>query len=129
MITVYDGFITMVAGPIFGAIFTTITIGVLVLLGLPLRLVRPLNIFWRRNWWIAPCLAALAILMMALSYLPSLRIELYNPETQQNFQSFHPTLSIGGWLLMLFSILHTYPPFLFASPTHFEEPRRDARIQ
>jgi hypothetical protein len=41
---------------------------------------------------------------------------MFDPETGSQFDSFHPVLSIGGWMLTIFSVLHFYPPLPWLKP-------------
>jgi fatty acid desaturase len=109
--TVYDGLLSMIFQPIIGVIFSSIASFFLLLLGLPIRLNRTVNRVWKRYWWIALVLAGIGIVLMACSWLACFRKKVFVAEGQE-FESFHPALSIGGWLVMLFAVLHFFPPFL-----------------
>ena len=51
--TVYDGFISLLIQPVMGAFITLIAIVLLLIAGLPLRLIGWLNRWWRRHWWLS----------------------------------------------------------------------------
>lgn len=108
--TVYDGILSMIFQPIMGAIFTGAAIIGLLILGLPIRLVKRINIWWKAHWWISLLLGCVALAMMCASWIPRMRVKVLNPETQIQIDSFHPALALGGWLLALFAVLHFYPP-------------------
>ena len=108
--TVYDGILSMMFQPIVGAILTLIAIAVMSLVGLPVRLMRPLNNWWRKHWWIVFVIGAVAFLMMYASWMPQFRTTVLDPETDMEVASFDPTLAVGGWLLTIFAVLHFYPP-------------------
>jgi uncharacterized membrane protein YczE len=92
--TVYDGILSMMFQPIVGTILTLIAIAMMSLLGLPIRLMRPLNDWWRKHWWIVFVIGT----------------KILDPETDMEVASFHPVLAVGGWLLTIFAVLHFYPP-------------------
>ena len=113
VMTMYDGLLTMILQPIIGGIFTAIAIAVLIIIGLPIRLVRSINQWWRYYWWIPLTIGTIAFVMMCASWHPSLRIIVFDSELQRDTETFNPVLSIGGWLLTLFAVLHFYPSRLF----------------
>ena len=114
--TVYDGLISMIFQPIMGAIFTGIAILLLLLIGLPIRLWKQLNVWWRSHWWIPFVIGTVAFIMICLSWSPGLRVQVMDPDLNIMVDSFHPLLAIGGWLLTLFAVLHFYPPMPWLRP-------------
>ncbi len=108
--TVYDGILSMIFQPIMGAVFSGIAIILLLLLGLPIRIVRRVNTWWRAHWWLPFPLGTIAFVMMVLSWTPVFRVRVMNPGSGAMMDSFHPVLATGGWLLTLFAVLHFYPP-------------------
>jgi len=114
--TVYDGLISMIFQPIMGAIFTGIAILLLLLIGLPIRLWKQLNVWWRSHWWIPFVIGTVAFIMICLSWSPGLRVQAMDPDLNIMVDSFHPLLAIGGWLLTLFAVLHFYPPMPWLRP-------------
>ncbi len=110
LMTAYDGLLTLISQPIAGCIYTLIALVLLSVLGLPLRLYRPLNVWWKRRWWMPIAMGAFAFILMAFSWLPALRWSMTDPELGIPVETFHPVLAFGGWLLTLFSVLHFYPP-------------------
>jgi len=114
--TVYDGLISMIFQPIMGAIFTGIAILLLLLIGLPIRLWKQLNVWWRSHWWIPFVIGTVAFIMICLSWSPGLRVQVMDPDLNIMVDSFHPPLAIGGWLLTLFAVLHFYPPMPWLRP-------------
>ena len=108
--TIYDGILSMIFQPIMGAIFTCVAILVLLVVGLPIRLWKKLNIWWRAHWWLSFVIGTGAFVMMFLSWMPGLRVQVMDPELNMTVDSFHPILAIGGWMLNLFAVLHFYPP-------------------
>jgi hypothetical protein len=110
VMTVYDGILSMIFQPIMGGIFSTIAIIFLLIIGLPIRLNHKLNHWWRMHWWLCCLLGAIGFICMILSYMPPFQITVYDDILKQNTQSFNPILSIGGWLFLLFALLHFYFP-------------------
>jgi hypothetical protein len=110
--TLYDGILSMMFQPILGTLFTLLAIAGLSLVGMPIRLMRPVNDWWRHHWWIVFVIGTVAFLMMYASWMPQFRTTVLDPETDREIASFHPVLAVGGWLLTIFAILHFYPPLL-----------------
>ena len=110
VMTVYDGPLSMIFQPIVGVILTGIAIFLLLILGLPIRLSKTVNLWWRKHWWISFVIGTAAFTMMCLSWHSKFRIKVMDPEVNQLVDSFHPALAIGGWMLTLFAVLHFYPP-------------------
>jgi len=103
VMTVYDGLLSMVFQPIVGTMFTAVALGVLTALGTPL-LLQPVWQRWRRVWWISIVLLALGLASLVVSWHPSLRVEMSDPEIGGMRESFQPTLAVGGWLAVMFSL-------------------------
>jgi hypothetical protein len=110
VMTVYDGILSMIFQPIMGGIFSTIAIVFLLIIGLPIRLNQKLNHWWSMHWWLSILLGTIGFISMILSWMPPFQITIYDDILKQNVQSFNPTLSCGGWLLLLFALLHFYFP-------------------
>ena len=108
--TVYDGFLSIIFQPIMGAAFSLIAILILAVLGLPIRLMKGMNLWWKAHWWIAFIIGTLAFGMMWASWMPEFRVKVFDPEMNMEVDSFNPYLAIGGWVLTLFAVLHFYPP-------------------
>ena len=114
--TVYDGILSMIFQPIMGCIFSAIAVVVLLLVGLPIRVVPALNRIWKKYWWFSLILVGIAVGMMIFSWLPEYRAKVFDPELKHEVDSFNPRLSIGGWCVLLFAVLHFYPPIAFLYP-------------
>ena len=112
VMTVYDGLLSLVFQPLMGLAFSLVAILMLLLLGLPLRISKPLNAWWRRYWWVPFVIGSIAFGLMLASWMQQFRVTVFDPELQAEVSSFHPALAITGWLLTIFSVLHFYPPFL-----------------
>ena len=112
VLTVYDGALSLIFQPIMGAILTAIAIAGLFVIGLPLRLIKRINTWWKLHWWIPFFIGTIAFMMMCMSWMPHFRVQVLDPDLQIEVDSFHPFLATGGWLLTLFAVLHFYPPWL-----------------
>jgi hypothetical protein len=108
--TVYDGILSMLFQPIMGGIFSMVAIIFLVIIGLPIRLNQKFNHWWRKRWWLSVLLGSIGFISMVLSWIPPFQITIYDDILKQNVPGFNPALSIGGWLLFLFALLHFYIP-------------------
>mgnify|MGYP001344869355 CR=1 FL=1 len=114
--TVYDGILSMIFQPIMGGIFSAIAVVALLIVGFPIRVIPALNRIWKKYWWFSLILGGIAVGMMIFSWLPEYRAKVFDPELKQEVDSFNPTLSIGGWCVLLFAVLHFYPPIAFLYP-------------
>ena len=108
--TVYDGILSLMFQPIIGTICTFIAIALMLLVGLPIRLMRSVNDWWRKHWWIVLVIGTVACAMMYASWMPQYRTKVFDPEMGVEIDSFHPVLAVGGWLMTIFAVLHFYPP-------------------
>lgn len=108
--TTYDGLLSLIFQPIIGAIVSGIAIVLLLIVGLPIRLSKKINRWWKNHWWIPFVIGTLAFIMMSLSWHPHFRVKVIDPESDLMVDSFHPVLAVGGWLLTIFAVLHFYPP-------------------
>jgi hypothetical protein len=109
--TVCDGILSLIFQPIIAVILTSIAIVIVGIVELPIRLVRRLRSWWISHWWISLVIGTAALAMMWASWLPDLRIQVWNPDLGVYENSFHPTLGFGGWLLTIFAVFHFFPPF------------------
>jgi uncharacterized membrane protein YqgA involved in biofilm formation len=116
LMTLYDGPLSLILQPLIGVAFTAAAIAVLLVFGLPLRLSRRLNLFWRQSWWTSFITAIVAFGLMLASWMPQFRVQVYDPELEEKVQSFHPALAIVGWMLAIFVVLHFYPTHLKKNP-------------
>ncbi len=108
--TVYDGILSLVFQPILAVILTTLAIGMVGIVGLPIRLIRGLRSWWLDHWWISFLIGSVAFVMMWASWLPDLRVQVWNPDLESHEDSFQPILGFGGWLLTVFAVFHFFPP-------------------
>ncbi len=102
--TVYDGILSLVFQPIVGSVATVLGLLALCIIGSPL-LITGVWKHWRRLGWLVLLLSVMGVACFIASWHPSLRVKVLDPETNMMEDSFHPVLSIGGWLLAMFGVL------------------------
>jgi hypothetical protein len=102
--TVYDGALSLIFQPIVGSILTGLALFALCVFGSPL-LIGGVWKRWQRVGWLVLLLSVAGIACFVASWHPSLRVQVLDPETNMMVDSFHPVLSIGGWLLAMFGLL------------------------
>lgn len=98
--------------PILGIIFSTITILICLLLGLPIRLNSKINDWYRKHFYFSIIGLFLGIIMLIFAFIPNFK-EFVNYEFDGEVVLKEiPNLfcSISGWFLIAFSFLHIFPP-------------------
>jgi hypothetical protein len=103
VMTTYDGALSMIFQPIVGSLLTALSLFAVLIVGSPLLIPRIWTV-WRKLRWLSALLILLAIIAMALSWHPSLRVKVLNPDTNTPVESFNPPLALGGWFTLLFAI-------------------------
>lgn len=109
----FDGlFGLFIFQPIFALILSGLTIFVCLIAGLPIRLNSKLNHWWTTNFYIAIIGTVFGLIFLFLALLPTFRETVtYNLDGQPTLKQIpNSILSISGWLLTAFSLLHIYPP-------------------
>jgi len=109
----FDGlFGFIVFQPIFALILSGLTILVCLIAGLPIRLNSKLNYWWTTNFYIAIIGTVFGLTLLLLALLPIFREPvIYNLDGEPTLKQIpNSILSISGWLLTAFSLLHIYPP-------------------
>ena len=98
--------------PIIAIILSGLTIFVCLIVGLPIRLNSKLNYWWTTNFYIAIIGTIIGLTFLFLALLPifseTVTYDLNGQPTLKHIPS--SILSISGWLLTAFSMLHIYPP-------------------
>jgi hypothetical protein len=103
MMTTYDGVLSIIFQPLMGALLTGLSLVMLCILGSPL-LLRQVWVGWRHLWWIPILLVFAGIGAVVVSWHPSFRIRVFNPDTKTWIDSFQPELAISGWLAAMFGV-------------------------
>src|SRR5262245_8009760 len=101
--TVYDEALSLAFQPIMGSIITGLSLLAVCVVGSPMLIAR-IWARWRRWWWVSVLLLVGGLGALALSWHPSLRISVKNPDTGQMVDSFQPALAVGGWFATLFGV-------------------------
>ena len=98
--------------PAFAVFLSLLTILLSFILGLPLRLNRKINRWWRRNFYIS-----IALVMIGLGLCAASVNNNFVEETTYKIEGVERTdtipnraLSILGWFAVAIGTLHTYPP-------------------
>jgi len=103
----FDGFVaTTVVQPILGLFFALVTIGICLLIGLPIRISQPINSWWRKNYWIGIVSLFIGTSLLGASLYFT---EMYR-ETDIEKEIPNITLATSGWFITAFSVLHIFPP-------------------
>ena len=99
--------------PIVAIILSSLTIIFCFLLGLPIRIVSAINVWWTKHFYLAIVLVLLGIVFLILSITPHFMTQAsITTGGEQVIKSIpHGPLVILGWFLTGFSILHCYPPY------------------
>ena len=90
--------------PVTGAIISGLSIVAVIFLGLPL-LIPAWWERWRSVWLVPTLMNALAAILFCLSWLPSLRVTVIDPDNDVAHLSFSPTLFISAWFIMLSALV------------------------
>jgi len=98
--------------PMMGGFLSILTIIFCLLVGLPIRLVKSINRWWRTNYYIAILGAFFGITLLILAYFPMFQETEFLCRGGDEYIKKVPNavLSYCGWFLINFSILHTFPP-------------------
>lgn len=108
-----DSFIgTIVFQPIMGAILSITTIGICLLVGLPIRMNRHIHSWWIERLWLPIVGIWCGIFLMVISVLPPMMdtVNITLDDQTITKQVPHTGAAITGWFLISFSLLHVFPP-------------------
>jgi hypothetical protein len=98
--------------PVMAMIFCGISIFTCFIIGLPIRLSNQLYNWWTSNYFIPIVGSILGICCLLIALFPPFReIVHYEEDGNLVFKEVpNFLLSVTGWLVTTFSILHTFPP-------------------
>lgn len=98
--------------PIFAILLSVVTVIVCGLIGLPVRLNRKLNEWWRTHFYVSILIGLSGLIACAISLTPGFIEEItYNMDGSDRTHTVpNQILSITGWFLVAFGTLHVYPP-------------------
>jgi hypothetical protein len=103
VMTAYDGVASMLLQPIMGSIVTGLALIALLVVGSPL-LIGAVWRRWRRAGWLVLGLTVIGIACLIVSWHPSLRVKVLDPDSGATIDSFQPALAIGGWFAAMFGV-------------------------
>jgi hypothetical protein len=104
-----DGMLGMATvQPLMGILFSLITIAACYFAGLPIRLIKALNIWWKRHQLIPVIglVIAVVILLRMIAVYSKIKLTDYSIEDDYVVNLY---LVATGWFLMAFCALHIYP--------------------
>lgn len=97
--------------PILGLIISSITVAACLIVGLPIRLVKRLQLWWYAKPAIPLLGAAIGLVLLLLAFYPAweetMQVVVDGELTQK--QVPNTVLSLTGWFVTAFSLLHFYP--------------------
>lgn len=111
-----DGLIgTALFQPIIGGLISAITIGICLLIGLPVRFNDRINTWWPKRIWISLLGTVIGLLILTLSLMPSMAETIKIQIDTETVRRELPNLGFvaTGWFLTGFSFLHLFPPYRF----------------
>ncbi|MDX5396484.1 MAG: hypothetical protein LPK21_09815 [Hymenobacteraceae bacterium] len=99
--------------PLIGFVLSGLTILVCFILGLPIRLNKSINHWWRRNFYFSVILLVLGITLCIISLTPGFIEEVTYRMEGIDFKDTVPNqlLSVSGWFSLAFGALHVYLPY------------------
>ncbi len=103
--------ILIFVNPLWGVLFSIVTIIVCGLIGLPIRYKTNLHAWWLRHSYIPLIGFSLGIILLLIAFHGDLTQETETTIGDEIFKKQAPntTFTIIGWLICAFSILHCYP--------------------
>jgi hypothetical protein len=100
--------------PLIATIFSILTIFICSLVGLPIRLNIELNKWWQDNYYIAIIWAFCGLIFIILAWTPYFINTIGTYSIEGFYEGIkripNAALTISGWFLIAFSLLHFYPP-------------------
>jgi hypothetical protein len=105
--------------PVFGGLISVMTIGVCLLVGLPIRISNRINCWWAERFWLSILGVLLGLSLIIVSVLPSMTETINATIENEIIKKQIPNLVVAttGWFLTAFSLLHVFPPNSFRSWT------------
>lgn len=109
----FDGlFGLFIIQPIIAIILSGLTLFICLIVGLPIRLSNKINYWWITNFYISIIGAICGFIFLFLALLPNFsETVMTNLDGQPSLKQIpNSTLTMIGWFLTAFSLLHIYPP-------------------
>jgi hypothetical protein len=101
--------------PILAIILSTLTIVACIIVGLPIRLLPKVNLWWRRRPVIPAVALTVGIILLCLSanFKETQNIAIDGIEKQNEVPNY--SLALTGWFMTAFALLHFYPMHFWLS--------------
>lgn len=98
--------------PLLAILLSFLTVIFCGLVGLPIRFNNRLHTWWRTHFYVSILIGILGLVACAISLMPGFIEEITYRINGMNMTQTIPNriLSISGWFLAAFGILHAYPP-------------------
>jgi hypothetical protein len=98
--------------PILAILISILTVIICGLIGLPIRLNKRLNNWWRTHFYVSILIGILGLVACAISLMPGFIEEITYRMGGMDMTQTVPNqiLSISGWFFVGIGTLHTYPP-------------------
>jgi hypothetical protein len=109
-----DGFIGITFfQPIIGGLISIVTIGICLLIGIPIRFINKINAWWAKRIWLSFLGTVMGLFLLSLSFLPSMTETINITIDNEIIQRQIPNLGFAttGWFLTGFSLLHLFPTY------------------
>ncbi|MGV3638236.1 MAG: hypothetical protein ACO1NQ_11405, partial [Flavobacteriales bacterium] len=109
----FDGLVSLVTiGLISAMFFSALSVGVCLVVGLPIRYFSPLRQWWRRQYWLAPLIGIAGLGIILFSILPANLEWVKIPGDPEGREKLIPPLPfvLTGWFASIFGVLHTFLP-------------------
>ena len=110
----FDGIIGIVIfQPIMAIVFSLITVFTCGIIGLPIRINKKLNEWWRTKFYVSIILIFVGLLFCVISFLPNMveQVEYEIEGIMEIVTIPNIILAISGWFVIAFGILHSFPPY------------------
>lgn len=97
--------------PLLGILLSAVTLFLCLVIGLPIRLIEKLRLFWIENFWITFLLLGTGALLLILSFSPQYTVVHLETIDDHTVERHIPNagLALSGWFLVAFALLHFYP--------------------
>ena len=103
VMTVYDGITSLIFQPIIAAVFSSVAVGVGLLVGC-IFCIPPMGRFWRSSWFWAAALAGGSILVMICGADWGLTQTFTNPETGHQSVGLRSDVALVSYLVLIFAV-------------------------
>lgn len=102
----------MIFQPIMAFVLAFITMLICGLLGLPIRIHKKLNNWWRGHFYTAPAIVLVGLVLGIFSFFFMEQSEFEIDGMLQTVAHPNTECLVLSWFLMAFGLLHVYPPYM-----------------